>query len=71
MTRLEAAALLDPVNMLNELDRYEDYGGLHGAEAQAEAIRDACRLAAEALRLADLRLDQVLWQGREAYADSN
>lgn len=32
------------------LDRYEDYGGLHGADAQVEAIRDACRLAAEVLR---------------------
>lgn len=50
MTKLEAAELLDPDNELRSLDRYEDYGGLHGEDAQVEAIRDACRLAAEVLR---------------------
>lgn len=50
VTKLEAAELLDPANELRALDRYEDYGGLHGADAQVEAIRDACRLAAEVLR---------------------
>ena len=50
MTRAEAIRILDPKTFVEELVKIEYYGGFAGWTKAAQAVYDACILAAEALR---------------------
>lgn len=50
MTKDEAIRILDPKTFVEELLKIEYYGGFAGWTKAAQAVYDACILAAEALR---------------------
>ena len=50
MTKDEAIRILDPKTFVEELVKIEYYGGFAGWTKAAQAVYDACILAAEALR---------------------
>lgn len=55
MTKDEAIRILDPKTFLEELLKIEYYGGFAGWTKAAQAVYDACILAAEAIREQDER----------------
>lgn len=52
MTYKQAADILDPETRIEALVKIGYYGGFNSDEAQADAVNEACRLAAEVLRAA-------------------
>lgn len=77
MTNEEAARILDPETTREALDEIEYYTGFRGEETVLEAVNDACRIAADALRKLQpdcnpLTLEQ-LWgmEGKPVWVERN
>lgn len=60
MTKEEAARILDPETSRDALCEIEYYNGFSGEKAVKEAVTDACRIAAAALR-DSARIDRDAW----------
>lgn len=53
MTREEAARILDPETSLGAFVEYNYYGGFKGEDRWMEAVNEACKMGAEAIRELD------------------
>ena len=53
MTREEAARILDPETTLDTYAKISYYGGFEGENVWQDAVNEACRMGAEALRALD------------------
>ena len=53
MTREEAAKILDPETTLDTYAKISYYGGFEGENVWQDAVNEACRMGAEALRALD------------------
>ena len=53
MTREEAAKILDPETTLDAYAKISYYGGFEGESTWQDAVNEACRMGAEALRALD------------------
>lgn len=53
MTREEAAKILDPETTLDAYAKISYYGGFEGENVWQDAVNEACRMGAEALRALD------------------
>lgn len=58
MTREEAAKILDPETTLDAYAKISYYGGFEGESAWQDAVNEACRMGAEALRTLDAQEKQ-------------
>ena len=58
MTREEAAKILDPETTLDAYAKISYYGGFEGESAWQDAVNEACRMGAEALRALDAQEKQ-------------
>ena len=58
MTREEAAKILDPETTLDAYAKISYYGGFEGESAWQDAVNEACRMGAAALRALDAKGNQ-------------
>lgn len=58
MTREEAAKILDPETTLDAYAKISYYGGFEGENVWQDAVNEACRMGAEALRALDAQEKQ-------------
>lgn len=58
MTREEAAKILDPETTLDTYAKISYYGGFEGENVWQDAVNEACRMGAEALRALDAQEKQ-------------
>jgi hypothetical protein len=58
MTREEAARILDPETTLEAYAKISYYGGFEGENVWQDAVNEACRMGAEALRALDAQEKQ-------------
>ena len=58
MTREEAAKILDPETTLDAYAKISYYGGFEGESAWQDAVNEACRMGAAALRELDAKENQ-------------
>ena len=58
MTREEAAKILDPETTLDTYAKISYYGGFEGESAWQDAVNEACRMGAAALRELDAKENQ-------------
>ena len=58
MTREEAAKILDPETTLDTYAKISYYGGFEGENVWQDAVNEACRMGAEALRALDAQENQ-------------